>query len=331
MSSTSFDAIVIGAGPAGLTAGIYLARAKMRTLILNEGTVGGQLVLTHEVANYPGVESTSGYQLATTMKNQAQRFGCTIRSNVSITRLDLGGETKSVEVNGRETFSAPAVILAPGGRSRTLGVPGEADLRGKGISYCATCDGDFFQDKNIIVVGGGNSALEEAVSLTKYAASVTIVHQFDHFQASAHAVEEAKQNPKISFIMESTIAGFIGQDSLESVRIKHHPYRRAHRNRHRWSVHIHRVYSQHRDSARTRRPEPGRRNQRESTSRDERPGRIRGRRFDHEEIPPNHHCRGRWNGSGTECDRLSSHRQRTPSRRRILTRLIGIVLSTVRM
>lgn len=223
MNAAEFDAIVIGAGPAGLTAGIYLARAKVRTLILNEGTVGGQLVLTHEVANYPGVESISGYQLATTMKHQAQRFGCTIRSNVSVTRLDLDGETKSIEINGRETFTAPAVILAPGGRSRTLGVPGEANLRGKGISYCATCDGDFFQDKNIIVVGGGNSALEEAVSLTKYAASVTIVHQFDHFQASAHAVEEAKQNPKISFVMESTIAEFIGQDSLETVKIKHIP------------------------------------------------------------------------------------------------------------
>jgi thioredoxin reductase (NADPH) len=223
MTPTSFDVIVIGAGPAGLTAGIYLARAKMRTLILNEGTVGGQLVLTHEVANYPGVESTSGYQLATTMKNQALRFGCTIRSNVSVTGLDLDGEIKTVEVNGRETFTALAVILAPGGRSRTLGVPGEADLRGKGISYCATCDGDFFQDKDIIVVGGGNSALEEAVSLTKYASTVTIVHQFDHFQASAHAVEEAKHNPKIRFVMESTIAEFIGQDSLERVGIKHIP------------------------------------------------------------------------------------------------------------
>jgi thioredoxin reductase (NADPH) len=223
MSSTSFDAIVIGAGPAGLTAGIYLARAKMRTLIVNEGAVGGQLVLTHEVANYPGVESASGHQLATIMKNQAKAFGCTIRSNVTVTRLDLGADTKSIEINGREVFTAPAVILAPGGRSRTLGVPGEADLRGKGISYCATCDGDFFQDKNIIVVGGGNSALEEAVSLTKYATSVTIVHQFDHFQASAHAVEEAKQHPKISFIMESTIAEFVGQESLESVKIKHIP------------------------------------------------------------------------------------------------------------
>lgn len=221
MSPASFDAIIIGAGPAGLTAGIYLSRSKMRTLLLNEGAVGGQMVLTHEVANYPGVESASGYQLATTMKNQAKKFGCTIRSNISVTRMDLGGETKAIEINGRETFTAPAIILAPGGRSRTLGVPGEEEFRGKGISYCATCDGDFFQDKNIIVVGGGNSALEEAVSLTKYAASVTIVHQFDNFQAFPHAVEEARQTPKIRFIMESTIAEFLGREALERVRIKH--------------------------------------------------------------------------------------------------------------
>jgi thioredoxin reductase (NADPH) len=223
MNTNSYDAIVMGAGPAGLTAGIYLARAKRRALILSDGTVGGQLVLTHEVANYPGVDSISGYQLATTMKNQAKKFGCMIRSNVSVTGLDLGGDLKSVEIDGRETFTAPVIILAPGGRSRTLGVPGEEDYRGKGISYCATCDGDFFQDRNIVVVGGGNSALEEAVSLTKYAASVTIVHQFDHFQAFAHAVEEAKQNPKISFVMESTIAEFIGRESLERIRIKHIP------------------------------------------------------------------------------------------------------------
>jgi thioredoxin reductase (NADPH) len=223
MSATAYDAIVLGGGPAGLTAGIYLSRAKMRTLILNEGTAGGQMVLTHEVANYPGVESTSGHQLATTMKQQAQRFGCMIRSNVAVTRLDLNGDTKKVEIDGRETFTASAVILAPGGRSRTLGVPGELELRGKGISYCATCDGDFFQDRNIIVVGGGNSALEEAVSLTKYATSVTIIHQFDHFQASVFAVEDARKNPKIRFIMESTIASFIGQNALEAVTVKHIP------------------------------------------------------------------------------------------------------------
>ena len=220
MNTNSYDAIVIGGGPAGLTAGIYLSRAKIRTLILNEGPVGGQMVLTHEIANYPGVESTSGYQLATIMKNQAKKFGAVIRSNITVTDLRLEGVLKTVEVNGRETFTARAVLLAPGGRSRTLGVPGEERLKGKGISYCATCDGDFFQDKDIIVVGGGNSALEEAVSLTKYARSVTIVHQFDHFQAFAHAVEEARRNPKIRFVMQSTISEFTGDEMLTGVAIR---------------------------------------------------------------------------------------------------------------
>jgi thioredoxin reductase (NADPH) len=216
-----YDAIVVGAGPAGLTAGIYLARAKVKTLIINEGPIGGQMVLTHEIANYPGVEATSGYQLATVMKKQAASFGCDIRANVKVTHLDLKSDVKSVQINGKETFTASAVILAPGGRSRPLGVPGEAELRGKGISYCATCDGDFFQDKDIVVVGGGNSALEEAVSLTKYARSVLIVHQFDHFQAFPHAIQEAQQNPKIQFRMESRVTAFLGKESLERVRIEY--------------------------------------------------------------------------------------------------------------
>ncbi|MCX6169479.1 MAG: thioredoxin-disulfide reductase [Ignavibacteriales bacterium] len=215
-----FDVIVIGAGAAGLTAGIYLSRAKVSTLILNEGAVGGQMVLTHEIANYPGVESISGYQLARNMKTQAQKFGCVIKSNIKITKLDLEGEIKSVEVNNKEVYTAHSIILATGGKSRTLGVPGEEQFKGKGISYCATCDGDFFQDKEIIVVGGGNSALEEAVSLTKYASKVTIVHQFDNFQALEHYVEEAKNNSKINFIMESKIIEFAGDESLKKVRIQ---------------------------------------------------------------------------------------------------------------
>lgn len=218
-----FDVIIIGAGAAGLTAGIYLSRAKVSTLILNEGAVGGQMVLTHEIANYPGVEHISGYELARNMKTQAMSFGCKIRSNVKITGLDLESETKSIEINGKETFTSNAVIIATGGRSRMLGVPGEAGFKGRGISYCATCDGDFFQDKEIIVVGGGNSALEEAVALTKYASKVTVVHQFDHFQALEHYVEEARNNEKIDFIMESTIAEFSGDEKLEKVVIKHIP------------------------------------------------------------------------------------------------------------
>jgi thioredoxin reductase (NADPH) len=218
-SSNHYNAIVIGAGPAGLTAGIYLSRARVRTLILSEGTVGGQMVLTHEIANYPGVESTSGYQLSVIMRNQAKKFGCEIKANISIESLNLDAEEKEIILSDGTIYTADAIILSPGGRSRTLGVTGENKLKGKGISYCATCDGDFFTDKEIIVVGGGNSALEEAVSLTKYASKVTIVHQFDHFQAFEFAIEEARNHPKINFMMESTISSFHGNEKLEGVEI----------------------------------------------------------------------------------------------------------------
>ncbi len=215
-----YDAIVIGAGPSGLTAGIYLSRARLKTLIVSEGTVGGQMILTHEIANYPGVENISGYQLANIMKKQAKSFGCDIKSNILVTSLDLGSEIKSIVLSDGITYTSDSIILTPGGRSRTLGVKGEDIFKGRGISYCATCDGDFFTGREIVVIGGGNSALEEAVSLTKYASKVTIVHQFDHFQAFQHAIDEAQNNPKISFIMESAITAFGGSENIESVDIK---------------------------------------------------------------------------------------------------------------
>jgi len=216
-----FDVIVIGAGAAGLTAGIYLSRAKVKTLILNEGAIGGQMVLTHEIANYPGVENISGYELARIMKTQAQKFGCIIKSNIKITSLDLNDEVKKIIVNNKDVYTSNAIIISTGGKSRMIGAIGENEFKGKGISYCATCDGDFFQDKEIIVVGGGNSALEEAVSLTKYASKVTIIHQFDHFQALEHYVDEAKNNEKINFIMESKIIEFVGNEKLQSVKVQH--------------------------------------------------------------------------------------------------------------
>jgi thioredoxin reductase (NADPH) len=214
-----YDAIVIGAGPAGLTAGIYLSRGRVRTLIIDQGTVGGQMTLTHEIANYPGVESINGYQLANIMKKQAKAFGCEIKSNISILDLQLNQDVKKIVLKNGLEYTANAIVLTPGGRSRTLNIPGEDIFKGRGISYCATCDGDFFTGKEIMVVGGGNSALEEAVSLTRYATKVTIVHQFDHFQAFDYAIEEATANPKIHFMMESKIISFAGDEKLQKVEI----------------------------------------------------------------------------------------------------------------
>lgn len=218
-----FDVMILGAGAAGLTAGIYSSRAKLNTIILNEGAVGGQMVLTNEIANYPGVELTNGYVVANIMKKQAKDFGCKIKSNINIKSLKLDGNIKSIELEDGRTFNSKAVVLAPGGKPRPLNIPGEEKFKGTGISYCATCDGEFFTNKEIIVVGGGNSALEEAVTLTNYVSKVTIVHQFDHFQAFEHAVEEVKKNPKIEIILESELRGFYGNDMLEKVSIEHLP------------------------------------------------------------------------------------------------------------
>lgn len=216
-----YDVMILGAGAAGLSAGIYASRGKLDTLILSEGVTGGQMVLTNEIANYPGVEMVKGYELANIMKRQAKSFGCTLKANVKIVAYRLAEEIKEVELEDGRVFRAKAVILTPGGKPRSLSIPGEKEYEGRGISYCATCDADFFRDKKLVVVGGGNSALEEAVTLTHFASHVTVVHQFDHFQAFAHAVEEAKSNPKISFIMESELRAYEGNGTLQKVQIEH--------------------------------------------------------------------------------------------------------------
>lgn len=215
-----YDVIILGAGPAGLSAGIYASRAKLKTLILNEGTVGGQVILTHEIANYPGVETTNGFQLINTMKKQAKEFGCTIKANLNITGINLLNKIKEIEVNSSDTYKAKTVILALGGKPRILNIPGEENFKGRGVSYCATCDGEFFTDKEVVVVGGGNSALEESVSLAKYVSKLTVVHQFDHFQALPYYVEMAKNNPKINFIMNSELREIEGEASVKKVKIE---------------------------------------------------------------------------------------------------------------
>ncbi|MEA1910199.1 MAG: FAD-dependent oxidoreductase [Spirochaetota bacterium] len=214
-----YDAIILGAGPAGLSAGIYLSRAKQSVLILDQGIAGGQVVLTHAVANYPGSPEISGYKLASDMKKQAAEFGCDIKTNEKLLSFNFKGTEKLVTTKSGE-YTAKAVIIAVGGQPRKLGLESEIKFQGLGISYCATCDGDFFTGEDIVVVGGGNSALEEAVSLTKFAKTVTIIHQFDHFQAYAHAIKEAEENPKIKFLMESEIEEFTGDASLTGVTVR---------------------------------------------------------------------------------------------------------------
>ncbi len=218
-----FDVIVVGGGAAGLTAGIYSSRARLSTLILNEGAIGGQMVLTDEIANYPGVEKTNGYLLANIMKKQAKEFGCKIKSNLKIKSYDLEDKIKHIVLEDGREFSSRSVILTPGGSPRPLQISGEDQFKGSGISYCATCDGEFFTGKEVIVVGGGNSALEEAVALTHHASKVTIVHQFDHFQAFQHAIDQAELNPKIEFIMESELRSFSGNGVLQEVSLEHLP------------------------------------------------------------------------------------------------------------
>ena len=212
-----YDTIIIGGGPAGLTAGIYLSRAKMKVLILDSGMAGGQMVLTHEIANYPGYESISGFMLATNMQNQAKKHGCDIKTNTRIDKYELEGDVKRVSLTNGDVFESRSVIISTGGRSREIGAIGEKDFSGRGISYCATCDGDFFQGREIIVVGGGNSALEEAVSLTTYASKVTIVHMLDEWQAFDSAIKEMEANPKIDYIMNTKITKFVGEQGLKSV------------------------------------------------------------------------------------------------------------------
>jgi thioredoxin reductase (NADPH) len=216
-----YDLVVIGAGPAGLTAAIYAARARLKTLVLDSSVPGGQLKTTHKVSNYPGFpEDIKGPELAAAFAKQAERFGTKIRRAVEITEMDLKLPEKRFLLDEEDEVTAPAVIVATGARPRSLGVEGESRFKGRGISYCATCDGAYFEGKDIHVIGGGNSAVEESLFLTQFAKSVTIVHQFDHFQCEASTAQEALANPKIKVIWNSEPRAFLGEKALERLRIE---------------------------------------------------------------------------------------------------------------
>ncbi|HBE9623979.1 thioredoxin-disulfide reductase [Clostridioides difficile] len=214
-----YDLVIIGSGPAGLAAGLYGARAKLKTLILEKDKTGGQIVITHEIANYPGsVPNATGPSLIARMVEQCKEFGAEmLRDNIVDTELD--GDIKVLKGEKAE-YRAKAVIIGTGAKPRKIGCPGEKELTGKGVSYCATCDADFFEDFEVFVVGGGDSALEEAMYLTKFARKVTIVHRRQGFRCAKSVEEKAKANPKIEFLLDTVIEEIKGDGILESVVFK---------------------------------------------------------------------------------------------------------------
>ncbi|MCX7747879.1 MAG: thioredoxin-disulfide reductase [Clostridia bacterium] len=214
------DVLILGAGPAGLSAAIYAARAKLFTVLIDEGLPGGQVSTTYHVANYPGTNGViRGLDLVENMKKQALDFGAQIDDLKEITAVNLAGEEKFVQTEDADYY-AKSVIIATGAEPRKLPAEGEREFRGRGIHYCATCDGALYQDANVLVVGGGNSAVEEAVFLTRYAKQVTIVHQFDHFQASKAAQDEALKNPNINVIWNSEVRKVYGESFVKGVTVE---------------------------------------------------------------------------------------------------------------
>ena len=214
------EAIVIGSGPSGYTAAIYLARAGLRPLVF-EGSVtaGGALMNTTDVENYPGFpDGVMGPELMDNLRKQAERFGAELITD-DVTEVDLVADVKIVKV-GETVYGARTVVLAMGSAYRVLGIPGEARLSGRGVSWCATCDGFFFRDQEIVVVGGGDSALEEATFLTRFASKVYLVHRRDSLRASKIMQERAFANDKIVPIWDTEVLEALGQDRLEGVRLR---------------------------------------------------------------------------------------------------------------
>lgn len=205
---SEFDVLILGAGPGGLTAGLYLCQSKINTVLIDIALPGGQVSTTHEVSNYPGfIDPQPGYMLSHNMSEQTKLCGTSYKVAVDVSKIDL--DKKEVIIDEFETIKAKKIIIATGTSPNLMGIPGEKEMKGKGISYCATCDAKYYGDKEVVVIGGGNSAVEEADFISRFASKITMVHQFDAFTANKQAQDKLFANPKISTLFEHEPRGFV--------------------------------------------------------------------------------------------------------------------------
>ena len=213
--------IIIGSGPAGLTAALYTARANLEPLVITGDQLGGQISITSEVENYPGFpEPLTGPELVEKMQAQAEKFGARVDYDY-VTEVDFThGSPFTIKTQNGKEYAAQSVIISTGASARRLGVPGEEEYIGRGVSYCATCDGFFFRGKKLVVVGGGDSALEEGLFITRYASSVTIIHRREEFRASPILQKRAQEHPKMDFILNTVVTEVIGTEKLEAIKLK---------------------------------------------------------------------------------------------------------------
>ena len=216
-----FDIIVVGAGTAGLSAAIYGVRAGKKVLVLEEKSYGGQIINTPEVENYPGIKNISGFEFATNLYEQAKELGAEIA--YERVKQILDGEDKKQVITGEKTYEAKSVIIATGAKNRPLGLEGEKEFIGAGVSYCATCDGMFFRGKDVAVVGGGNTALEDTTFLSNYCNKVYLIHRRDEFRGDEHSVNRLKQKDNVEFVMESRVTELAGEGRLDAITVEHIP------------------------------------------------------------------------------------------------------------
>jgi len=215
-----YDLVIVGGGPAGLSAGIYAMRAAMHTVLIEKGMPGGQIALTKDVENYPGIEEVGGFELCEKFLNHAKRYNLEIREN-EVTCVEPGVDFHEVVLADGTRLHTHAVILAPGGSARKLGVPGEMEQYGKGVSYCATCDGFFFRGKTVVVVGGGDTALEDALYLSKICAKVYLVHRRDEFRGSRILQQRVFAEPRITLVLSSVLENIVADDQgVTGVKVK---------------------------------------------------------------------------------------------------------------